>query len=139
KEIIRHHEEDNAEIIGMMERPLLEGASTARYLMAPDASVIEDYHKCPYKDRLRILRELKGGSEYFKTKAGQRLVTSVQEKLALEGFTVSDFAEQKKNRWRLQGKSFYDIFHEVVGGHLYPSSYGMMSDSVHGSWNDSLD
>jgi len=139
KEVIRYYEEDNAEVIGMMERPLLEGAITARFLMASDASVIADYRKCSYKDRLRILRELKGGSEFFNTKAGQRLVASVEEKLALEGFTEEDFKAQKQNRWRLQGLTFYDIFHKVVGGHLYPSSYGMMSDSVHGSWNDSLD
>jgi hypothetical protein len=139
KEVIRYYEQDNAEILGMLERPLLEAVVTARYLMRGDAALLEDYRKCSYKDRLRILRELKEGSEFFNTKAGQRLVASVEEKLALEGFTENDFGQQKKNRWRLQGKSFFDIFHEVVGGHLYPSTYGMMSDSIHGSWNDSLD
>lgn len=139
KEVIRYYEENNAEILGMMERPLLEAAVMARFLMASDPTVIEDYRKCSYKDRLRILRELKAGSEFFRTKAGQRLVASVEEKMALEGLTENDFAEQKRNRWRLQNKTFYDIFDEVIGGQVYSYTYGMMSDSVHGSWNDSLD
>ena len=92
-----------------------------------------------YKDRLRILRNLKEGSPFFETKAGQRLLKSVRAKMAFEGLTENDFEEQKRNRWRLQGKTFFDIFAEVVHEDLYASSYGMMSESVHGSWNESLD
>ena len=69
----------------------------------------------------------------------QRLVASVREKLDIEGVDENVFDVQKKNRWRLQGKSFYNIFDEVVGAELYASSYGMMSESFHGSWNESMD
>jgi DNA polymerase III sliding clamp (beta) subunit (PCNA family) len=72
-----------------------------------------DYRKCSYKDRLRILRDLEDGSRFFETKAGQRLLTSVQEKMDLEGLTRDAFDLQKKNRWRIQGKSLYDIFSQV--------------------------
>lgn len=139
KELIRYYEEDNAEFIGVFERPLLEAAVTATYLMQGDADLMLDYRKCSYKDRLRILRDLEQGSPFFKTKAGQRLVASVRKKMSLEGLTKDDFAVQKKNRWRIQGKNFYDIFVAVEHRQLYACTYGMMSDSIHGSWNESMD
>ena len=139
KEIIRYYESDNAEIISVLERPLIEAAVTASFLLASPDEVIEDYRKCSYKDRLRILRDLKAGSPFFDTKAGKRLLASVQEKLDLEGLNPDDFSLQKKNRWRIQGKSFYEIFSEVEHADLYACTYGMMSESVHGSWNESMD
>jgi hypothetical protein len=139
KEIVIYYERDNAEIISILERPLIEAAITAEYLLKSDADVIEDYRKCSYKDRLRILRELKEGSRFFDTKAGKRLLKSVQDKMELEGFTVDDFQIQKKNRWKLQGKSFFDIFKEITDEDLYKYTYGMMSESIHGSWNESMD
>lgn len=139
KEIIVYYERDNAEIIGILERPLLESSITAVYLMQSDSEVIEDYRKCSYKDRLRILRELKDGSPFFQTKAGKRLLKSVDEKMEFEGYTINDFKEQKKNHWKLQGKSFYDIFKDVEDESLYKCTFGMMSESIHCSWNDSMD
>src|SRR5947209_12215846 len=106
KETIRYHTENNAEFVAIFQRTLLETAVTATYLLKHDAGVLEDYRKCSYKDRLRILRDAKNGSAFSKTKAGQRLLRSVEEKMRLEGFSENDFSEQKKNRWKLQGKSF---------------------------------
>lgn len=139
KEIVNYYEQDNAEIISILERPLIEAAVTAEYLLMSDSDVIEDYRKCSYKDRLRILRELKEGSRFFEAKAGKRLLNSVQEKMDLEGFSEDVFKEQKKNRWRLQGKTFFDIFKEITDEDLYKYTYGMMSESIHGSWNESMD
>ncbi|MEO9275107.1 DUF5677 domain-containing protein [Marinomonas sp. 5E14-1] len=140
KEVIIYYEKDNAEIISILERPLIEAAVTAEYLLMSDSSVIEDYRKCSYKDRLRILRELKEGSRFFETKAGKRLLKSVQDKMDLEGFSEDDFKVQKKNRWKLQGKTFFDIFGEITDDEdLYKYTYGMMSESIHGSWNESMD
>lgn len=139
KEVIAYYEKDNAEIISILERPLLEASTIATYLMLYGPDVMLDYRKCSYKDRLRILRGLEAGSAFFNTKPGQRLLKSVREKLDAEGFSKGDFGEQKKNRWRLQGKTFYDIFAEVEHADLYASTYGMMSESIHGSWNESLD
>lgn len=139
KEIIKYYEADNAEIISILERPLIEAAITAQYLLNADHAVVEDYRKCSYKDRLRILRDLTAGSPFFDTKAGKRLLRSVREKMTREGLTPNDFAIQKENRWRLQGKPFFKIFSEIVGEHLYASTYGMMSESIHGSWNESID
>jgi len=107
--------------------------------MLRGSAAIEDYRKCSYKDRLRILRELESGSAFFDTKAGKRLLNSVREKMSFEDLTKDDFKEQKQNKWRLQGKSFRDIFAEIEGDDLYPATYGMMSESIYGSWNESMD
>jgi hypothetical protein len=42
KEIIRYYEADNAEIISILERPLIEASVTATYLLKNDQSVIVD-------------------------------------------------------------------------------------------------
>ncbi|WP_430471690.1 DUF5677 domain-containing protein [Thalassospira lucentensis] len=63
KEVINYYEKDNAEIIGILERPLLEASIIAEYLLQKGDDVILDYRKCSYKDRLRILRDL--GSVYI--------------------------------------------------------------------------
>ena len=139
KEIVVYYEQNNAEIISILERPLIEASITAQYLLINDLSVMEDYRKCSYKDRLRILRELKEGSHFFETKVGKRLLNSIQEKMELEGFTKNDFKQQKKNRWRLEGKTFFEIFKEITDENLYKYTYGMMSESIHGSWNESMD
>lgn len=138
-EVIRYYEQDNAEIISILERPLIEAAVVASYLMSHGDDVIKDYRKCSYKDRLRILRELENGSVFFETKAGKRLLKSVQEKMEFERLSKDDFADQKKNRWRIQGKTFFDIFAEIEDENLYAATYGMMSESIHGSWNESMD
>ena len=139
KQALRYYEEENAEFTAILERPIIEASVVATYLLSNNDEVIEDYRRCSYKDRLRILRDLNQGSEFLTTKPGQRLVASVREKLDIEGFDKNSFGIQKNNKWRLQGKTFYNIFDEVVGGELYASSYGMMSESIHGSWNESMD
>lgn len=139
KEVVIYYERDNAEVIAILERPIIEAAAIATYLMKNGPDVTVDYRKCSYKDRLRILRDLESGSAFYETKAGKRLLRSVREKMATEGFSKDDFSDQKKNRWRLQGKNFYDIFAEVHHANLYAATYGMMSESIHGSWNESLD
>ena len=139
KECVGYYEEGNAEVIAIFDRGIIEAATISTYLMLNGPAVVEDYRKCSYKDRLRLLRDLEGGSTFFDTNAGKRLLTGVREKMAFEGLTKDDFAEQKRNRWRLQGKSFRDIFAEVERDDLYSATYGMMSESIHGSWDESMD
>jgi hypothetical protein len=138
-EVIKYYEQDNAETISFLERPIIEAAVIATYLMENGENAIEDYRKCSYKNRLRVLRNMEEGSAFYKTKAGKRLINSVQEKMAFENFRPEDFAEQKKNRWKIQGKNFFDIFAEIEHENLYAATYGMMSESIHGSWNESMD
>lgn len=124
KEIVVYYEKENAEIISVLERPLVESAITASYLLKSNEDVIEDYRKISYKDRLKILRDLKTGNVFFESKAGKRLLTSVNEKLELEGFDENSFKDQKKNRWKLQGKNFFEIFKEVEDEALYTHTFG---------------
>ena len=139
KEILRYYDENNAEMIGVLDRPLLEAAVMAAYLMKSNEAVMEDYRKCSYRHRLRMVLSAKAGSPFFETKAGKRLLNSIKEKMAFEKLTEEDFALQKKNRWHVQNKTFYDIFHTLHDEDLYAVSYGIMSESIHGSWNDSMD
>lgn len=133
KEIVAYYEQDNGEIIGILERPLLEAAVVAHFLLGQNADVMADYRKCSYKDRLRILRDLEGGSPFYETKAGKRLLQAVRDKMQFEGLGADDFAAQKANRWKIQGMSFYDIFAKTENADLYAATYGIMSESIHGS------
>jgi Family of unknown function (DUF5677) len=139
KEVVKSYEENNAEILGVLERPMIEASIIATYLMRNGSDAIIDYRKCSYKDRLRILRGVENKSPFYDTKAGKRLLAAVREKMSFEGLTKDDFAEQKKNGWKLQGKNFRTIFAEIEHDDLYASTYGMMSESIHGSWNESMD
>lgn len=139
KECVKYYEQDNAEIIAIIERPLIEASIIATYLMINGQAAVDDYRKCSYKDRLRILRDFESGSPFLDTKAGKRLLAAIKEKMNFEGLSEKDFSEQKKNKWKLQGKSFRDIFSEIVHDDLYPATYGMMSETIHGSWNESMD
>ena len=42
--------------------------------------------------------------------------------MELEGLTPNDFEKQKKNRWKLQGKSFRSIFSEIVHDDIDPAT-----------------
>jgi hypothetical protein len=46
KEVLAYYEKDNAEIIGILERPMLEASAIATYLMRHGPDVMLDYRKC---------------------------------------------------------------------------------------------
>ena len=100
----------NGDYLSVVSRPLIESAIVAAYLLREGDGAIEDFRRCSYKDTLRILRDHEGGVEFFRTRAGQRVLRSARDDLALEGLSKDSFALQKRNRWRLQGKSLYEIF-----------------------------
>ena len=134
--IVWIYKEDSAEHAAIAERTLIEVAVTAIYLLRSDKSTLEDYRRCSYRSRFRMREHAASGSEYYRSKAGHRLLRSINEKLAREGLDEHGFEEQIGNDWRVQGKTFHAIFKEVVGEDLYPVMYGMLSESVHGSWQD---
>ena len=136
KLIVWIYKEDSAEYAAIAERSLIEVAVTATYLLRSDESTMEDYRRCSYRNRFKMLEQAAAGSEYYRSKAGHRLLRSINEKLALEGLDEHSFKRQIQKNWRLQGKTFYAIFKEVVGEDLYAVAYGTSSESVHGSWHD---
>ena len=128
-----------ADHLTVFSRPLIESAIVATYLLQEGDEAVEDFRRCSYKHTLRILRDHESGSAFLRTSAGQRVLRSALDDLAVEGLSKQSFAAQKRNRWRLQGKSLYQIFSEVVGPAEYPFVYGILSEATHGSWNESMD
>ena len=136
KLIVWIFKEDSAEYSAIAERSLIEAAVTATYLLHSDESTLEDYRRCSYRNRLRMLKQAASGSAYYRSKAGHRLLRSIKDKLSLEGLDEHSFEDQIRNDWRVQGRTFRAIFEEVVGKDLYAVAYGTSSESVHGSWRD---
>ncbi len=139
KQALQLHKAHHAEFILVVERSVVEAAVMATYLLKNNDSIVEDYRMCSYRNRLRILRELQTGLPFAATKPGQRLLNSIQEKLERDNLTQSSFSRQDAHGWRVQGKTFFDIFEEVVDPQLYRSAYGVLSETVHGSWLESVD
>ena len=137
--VARFYELRNGEYVTIFSRPLIESAIVATYLLREGDDAVEDFRRCSYKDTLRILRDHDSGSEFFRTPGGQRVLQSALDGLSLEGLSKDSFASQKRNGWRLQGKSLYKIFGEVASPAEYPFVYGILSESIHGSWNESMD
>ena len=137
--VCRFYEIGNGDYLSVFSRPLIESAVVAIYLLREGDEAVEDFRRCSYKDTLRILRDHESGSDFFDTPAGRRVLRSAHDDLALEGLSKDSFARQRGNRWHIQGKSLYDIFAEVVGPDEFPFVYGMTSESIHGSWNESMD
>lgn len=137
--VCQFYELGQGEFFAVYSRPLIESAIVATYLLREGDSAIEDFRRCSYKDTLRILREEENGSDFYQTQSGQRVLRSAHEALALENLSKDNFAQQKRQKWRIQGKSLYEIFCEVTSSDEYPHVYGLASESIHGSWNESLD
>ena len=55
KEIVYYYEKKNADIIGLLDRQVIEAAVTAKYLLLKGDDVIEDYRRCSYKSRIQTL------------------------------------------------------------------------------------
>ena len=48
KEVIYYYEKDDAYMISFLDRPIVESAVIAKYLVREGDDVIEDYRKCSY-------------------------------------------------------------------------------------------
>ena len=79
------YEEDSAEYAAVAERSLMEASVTATYLLRSDGSTMEDYRRCSYGNRFKILEQAVSGAPYYHSKPGRRLLRSIREKLALGG------------------------------------------------------
>jgi hypothetical protein len=139
KEVVAYYKADNGQIVSHFDRQIVESAITVSYLLISEKDeLIEDYRKCSYKNRLESLEEAER-KEFYSTPAGIRLLKSIREKMAAEGFDQNSFEQQKRRSWRLEGKSFRQIFEKLEPDELYKLIYGIPSESLHGSWNESLD
>ena len=136
KLVIWIYEEESEEYSIIAERSLIEAGVTATYLLRSDGNTMEDYRRCSYKNRHEMLRQAAAGVPYYDSKAGRRILRSIEEKLAIEELDSASFDEQISNGWRLQGKTFKRIFEEVLDEGGYTMTFGTATESVHGSWHD---
>ena len=136
KLVIWIYKEDSAEYAVIAERSLMEVAVTATHLLRSGASTMEDYRRCSYGNRFKILQQAAAGAVRYHSKPGRRLLRSIRDELALEGLDENSFEQQIASGWRLGGRSFRHIFEDVMGKNLYDVAYGATSESVHGSWQD---
>ena len=137
REIVVYYKAGDANIIAYLERLAVEAGIVAQYLLQASPETIENYRKCSYKDRLRIF-EAPENEGFFATKAGKRLKKDVEGQFEAEGFSVSSFDLQKKQKWKVDGKSVRDMFQSLRLDGLYGSVYGFGSESVHASWGHSM-
>lgn len=137
REIIVYYNANDANIIAYLERQAVEAGIVAQYLLRASPATIENYRKCSYKDRLRIF-EATENEGYFSTKAGKRLKADVQTQFEAEGFSASSFDLQKKQKWKVDGKSVRDMFNSLGMDELYGTIYGFGSESIHASWGHSM-
>lgn len=137
REIVVYYKAGDANIIAFLERQIVEAGVVAQYLLQATPETIENYRKCSYKDRLRIF-EAPENEGFFSSKAGKRLKKDVQGQFKAEGFCVSSFNLQKKQNWKVDGKSVRDMFEFLGLDDLYGSVYGVGSESVHASWGHSM-
>ncbi len=139
KEVVAYYKADNGQIVSHFDRQIVESAIIASYLLLRnDDDLIEDYRKCSYKNRLEALAEAET-KEFYTTAAGIRLLKSIRKKMAAEGFDQNSFELQKRHSWKLEGKPFRQIFEQLEPDEFYKLIYGIPSESLHGSWNESLD
>ena len=110
KLIVWIYDGDSAEYATIAERSLLEAAVTAIYLLRSDQPIMEDYRRCSFRNRFKIMQQAASGSSYYKSKPGQRLLHSIKNKFALEGLDETSFKTQIKKRLAFAG--------QVVSSHL---------------------
>ena len=139
KQIVLFYKANDGEMIVLIDRQMLEAIVMANYLLVNGEGTIEDYRKCSYKDRFAITIEAQQNPSFYATNAGKRLLQSVMAKMAAENLTPNSFAEQQKHQWKVGGKSFRDMFSEMMPPDFYKLLYGISSESIHGSWIHSMD
>lgn len=137
REIAAYYDANDANIISYLARQAIEAGVVARYLLSSSSETIENYRKCSYKDRLKMF-EATENQGFYTTKAGKRLKASIEEKLKVEGFDPTSFETQKKQSWKVDGKSVRDMFTALGVGALYEPVYGFGSESIHASWGHSI-
>lgn len=85
KLVVWIYKENSAEYAVIAERSLIEVAVTATHLLRSDASTMEDYRRCSYGNRFKILEQAASGDVRYRSKPGRRLLRSIREKLVWEG------------------------------------------------------
>ena len=140
KEALRFYEEDKAEMLNLLFRPLYESMIMSKYLIHKGEDSQLSYRLSSYKSRFENYKKLIKIENQEMPLVKEQL-HKLNKKLELDGFSIEDLELEHKNKfkWRIDRKTFRDINKEMGEDYWYSFVYGGGSDSIHGNWNESFD
>jgi hypothetical protein len=139
KECVHLFKEKNDDVLGLIIRPLFETTIIVRYLIVSGANSQKNFRLVSYKSRFQNYKKLIADENLQEVPAAKRLLEKLNTKIERDGFTIQDLEDEQASggrKWKLDGKSFYDIHKEVGDENHYSFVYGVGSDSVHGNWQE---
>lgn len=140
KELISNFEENKLEIVTLFARPLYESFIILKYLIRNGNESQKNFRLISYKSRYENFKLL--SQEIDQTHPIiQRQLLKLNRKLQEDGLNIEDLETEnnKKNSWKLDGKSFWKIHSEVDFKEMYSFIYGTGSDAIHGNWQEIMD
>lgn len=141
-EALNYYETDKLDILGLFTRPIYESFILIKYLTLNGSSSQKNFRLVSYNSRYKNYKKLIH-SENIDSPIIQRQLIKLLSKLNFDDFTIEDLElEDKKNnkqKWKIDGKTFWDIHNEVDNSYLYSFMYGGGSDFIHGNWQEIMD
>lgn len=135
-EIISSLTNNKGDVLIWLFRPLYEAFVLLKYLILKGEDSQRHYRLVSYKNRFKILDECKRRNNGL----DKVMLTKFYNAIKIDGFSEIDFEkeEAKKNqkKWKLDGKSFYEIHKEVESPENYSYVYGFLSEITHSSWSE---
>jgi len=112
-------------------RPLYESFIILKYLIRNGETSQKNFRLVSYKARFDNLKIIRKEDEQDHPLIKQQLL-KLSAKLLEDGFTIQDLENEdlKKDRWKLDGKSFWKIHSEVDFAKMYSFIYGVGSDAI---------
>lgn len=136
KEVVLFFTDRKLELICLMYRTIYESFVVMKYLIKHGEESQRYFRLISYKDRYKDNELLKSTG----SKNCEILVEKFEALRLRDRFSISDFEEEnnkdKRKRWKLDGKSFWEIQEDVDVKGVYKYVYGMPSDMIHGGWGE---
>ena len=141
KELLEYYKQNKLEIYALFSRPLYESFIIMKYLIKNGENSQKHFRLISYKSRYDnykfLIKQENQNSPPLK-----RQLLKFKSKLEQDNITLADLEAEGNNqnkKWKLDGKSFWQIHKEVDISELYSFIYGTGSDSVHGNWQEIID
>ena len=125
KELINKYQQNEGEILTIFVRLIYESFITLKYLIKNGHQSQKNFRIISYKSRYENYKLLCKEPDQNHPIIKRQLI-KLKNKLKVDGFTIADLEteNQKKGRWKLDGKSFRKIHSEVDLTQLYSFIYG---------------
>jgi hypothetical protein len=85
KELAGYYGKSNGDMIGVLGRPVMEGAVLATHFLRGGDSAVEEYRKRSDEDRVKILKEAAAHGSFFNTPARRRMGDFVRSRMPQDG------------------------------------------------------